>query len=270
MNTFAAQTRTPVVVQFSSIEQMPFGEYLQGLEAQTCIFVVSADPLPGHFVMELSLNITMHLLDRLQGGSGMRPRIPTEGGVTDIERALMANIGRWLVADFGQAWQEIARFDTHESELLLQPHQVRQILASEVSLTIIYEVRLFDQIGQLSVSIPGSMLEPVMSRLSASVLFAAAGPRPRRDKPERPEIDEPVGRVSLPISVHLGRATLTMADVADLRIGDVIVTDQDVHSPLEMSVASETLFDVRPGRIGSRMAAQVVRVVARNANSATF
>ncbi len=270
MNTFAAQTRTPVVVQFTSIEQMPFGEYLQRLDPQTCIFVVSGEPLPGHYVMELSLNIAMHLLDRLQGGSGMRPRIPTEGGVTDIERALMASMGRWLVADFAQAWQEIARFDATESELLLQSHQVRQILASEVSLTIVYEIRLFDQVGQLSVSIPGSLLEPVMSRLSASVLFAAAGPRPRRASTDRPEIDEPVGRVSLPISVHLGRATLTMADVADLRVGDVIVTDQDVHSPLEMSVATETLFDVRPGRIGSRMAAQVVRVVTRSVNAAPF
>jgi flagellar motor switch protein FliM len=50
----------------------------------------------------------------------------------------------------------------------------------------------------------------------------------------------------------------------------VIVTDQDVHSPLEMSVSNETLFDVRPGRIGGRMAAQVVRVVARNVNAAAF
>ena len=267
-NALAAQTRANVVIQFSSIDQMPFGEYLQSLESPSCIFVVSGDPLPGHYVIQLSFTVAMHILDRLQGGSGLRPRIPSAGSVTDIERALILAVGRWLVAEFGQAWQEISPFNATEGELVFLPHQVRQILASEVSLAIVYEIRVFDQIGQLSVAIPGSMLEPVMNRLSASMFFAASGPRPRRVQRDRSEIEGPLGDVTLPVAVNLGRATLTMADVADLRVGDVIVTDQDVHSPLEMAVAGETLFDVRPGRIGGRMAAQIVRVVARVGHAA--
>ena len=264
-NSFAAQTRTHVAIQFSSIDQMPFSDYLQGLDNQTCLFVVSADPLPGHFVFELNLSIAMHILDRLQGGSGLRPRIPAAGEVTDIERALLSSIGRWLIADFAQAWQEIVRFRARDGELHMQPHQVRQVLGSEVSLAIAYEIRIFEQIGQLSVAIPGSTLEPVMSRLSASLLFSATGPRSNgRGAAEWAEILEPMGRASLPVSVNLGRATLTMADVADLREGDVIVTDQDVHAALEMSIASETLFSVRPGRIGGRMAAQVVGVIPQD------
>lgn len=260
-NTLAAQTRTNVAIQFSSIDQMPFSDYLQGLDNQTCIFVVPGDPLPGHYVFELSLTVAMHILDRLQGGSGLRPRIPSNGEVTDIERALLSSVGRWLISDFTQAWQELAHFRARDAELHMQPHQVRQILGSEVSLAIVYEIRIFDQIGQLSVAIPGSTLEPVMPRLSASTLFATSSPQAGMSHEDVwEEIAEPMGRVSLPVSVNLGRATLTMADVADLRVGDVIVTDQDVHAALEMSVSNETLFSVRPGRIGSRMAAQVVGV----------
>ncbi|MEZ4569650.1 MAG: FliM/FliN family flagellar motor switch protein [Thermomicrobiales bacterium] len=261
-NTLAAQTRSSVAVQFSSIDQMPFSNYLQGLEPQTCIFVVPADPLPGHYVIGLSLPIAMHILDRLQGGSGLRPRIPANDDVTDIERALMTTIGRWLIKDFTQAWEEIAHFQSDNGDLQLQHHQVRQVLGSEVSLAIVYEVRLFEQIGQLSVAIPGSTLDPVSTRLSASVLFAAARPRSMRNQDvQTSEIAAPMGRVSLSVAVNLGRATLTMADIGDLRVGDVIVTDQDVHGALEMSVSGETLFSVRPGRIGGRMAAQVIGVV---------
>ena len=268
-NSLAAQTRAHVAIQFSSIDQMPFSDYLQALDHQTCIFVVTADPLPGHYVFELNLSIAMHIMDRLQGGSGLRPRIPALGEVTDIERALLTGIGRWLTADFARAWQEIARFRAREGELHMQPHQVRQILGSEVSLAIVYEIRIFDQIGQLSFAIPGSTLEPVMSRLSATLLFTAAGPRSAgENEMRRAEIAEPMGRVSLPVSVNLGRATLTMADVADLREGDVIVTDQDVHAALEMSIANEVLFSVRPGRIGGRMAAQVVGVNPTNVGTA--
>jgi flagellar motor switch protein FliM len=266
MNALAAQARTSVAVQFSSIDQMPFSEYLQSLESPTCIFVAPATPLSGHIVLELSLNIAVHIIDRMQGGSGLRPRMPNLGEVTDIERALMLGIGRWLVGEFGPAWQEITRFNLAQPELHLFPHQVRQILGSEVTLAIVYEIRIFQQIGQLSVAIPGSTLEPVMSRLSASILFAAAGARAGFANPHNTEIDEPVGRVHLPVSVNLGRAVLTMADIVDLRIGDVIVTDQDVHSALEMSVSGETLFEVRPGRIGSRMAAQVINVTGETGN----
>ncbi len=268
-NTIAAQTRTHVAIQFSSIDQMPFADYLQGLDSQTCIFAVPADPLPGHYVFELSLTIAMHILDRLQGGTGMRPRIPASGEVTDIERALLSGIGRWITGDIIQAWREIVTLNAHDGELHMEPHQVRQVLGSEVSLAIVYEIRIFEQIGQLSIAFPGSSLEPVMSRLSASMLFSATSPNLKsRNGSEWGGIAEPMGRVSLPVSVNLGRATLTMADVADLREGDVIVTDQDVHAALEMAVSGETLFEVRPGRIGGRMAAQVVGINLQNGQSA--
>jgi len=261
-NTFGAQARANITVQFSSIDQMPFSEYIQRLDEQTCIFVVSAEPLSGHYVIEMDMTAAMHILDRLQGGSGRRPRIPDGKEVTDIERALMASVGRWLVRDFIQAWREIVRFQATEGDLQLQTYEIRQILGSEVSLAIVYDVHLFDQVARLSVALPGSTLEPIMSRLSATVLFSAASPRSKRHGDNGwTEIADPMGKVSLPVSVNLGRAILTMADIADLRVGDVIVTDQDVHAALELAVSDEALFNVRPGRLGSRMAAQVVGIV---------
>ena len=66
--------------------------------------------------------------------------------------------------------------------------------------------------------------------------------------------------VKLPVKVTVGKTRLSLGDVANLSVGDVIQTDTNIKNPLIMRVANEDLFNVQIGKVGKNIAVQVVSV----------
>ena len=49
--------------------------------------------------------------------------------------------------------------------------------------------------------------------------------------------------------VTLAQSTITTADLIGLRVGDIITTDKDIRSPLEVKVAGVLKYHARPGAL---------------------
>jgi flagellar motor switch protein FliM len=79
----------------------------------------------------------------------------------------------------------------------------------------------------------------------------------RRSDQSRQQLEGRALEIPAELSVRLGEATLEVADLAKLHIGDVIVLDQRITDPLVACVAGEPKFVGWPGRVGSRQAFQV-------------
>lgn len=83
-------------------------------------------------------------------------------------------------------------------------------------------------------------------------------PPPAADRPaDRGPIEALVRDMQVDLSVVLGTAELTMAEVAGLKAGDVLVLRQKVSDPLDGLVAGAKKLRVWPGAVGSRAAVQV-------------
>lgn len=77
----------------------------------------------------------------------------------------------------------------------------------------------------------------------------------------RPKLEALAREIPIEVSVRLGRATLRVSDLANLRCGDLVVLDQRIMEPLVASVDSQATFRGWPGRVGSRMAFQIESLV---------
>jgi flagellar motor switch protein FliM len=75
------------------------------------------------------------------------------------------------------------------------------------------------------------------------------------------QLEQLAGTLSLTLSVRLGETRLPVSQLADLRVGDVIVLDQPITRPIIGEVGGEPKFLGFPGRIGSRQSFQVYEVV---------
>ncbi len=78
----------------------------------------------------------------------------------------------------------------------------------------------------------------------------------------REEIESLVRAMAVEMTVVLGKADLTMHDLAGLVAGDVVVFDQKVTQPLDGLVAGARKFRVWPGVVGDRAAVVVDAVAA--------
>ncbi|HEX3031921.1 MAG TPA: FliM/FliN family flagellar motor C-terminal domain-containing protein [Bacillota bacterium] len=59
------------------------------------------------------------------------------------------------------------------------------------------------------------------------------------------------------MSVILGHANLTVGELLDLQIGDVVQLDSPVDKPLGIVVGSKIKFHGTAGLVGSRMGVQI-------------
>ena len=76
----------------SSIDQAAYAEYVDSLQAPTYLTIFSAEPMPGHGVLEIPLPATMTCVDHMLGGPGAADQ--PERPLTEIEGGVVARLRR--------------------------------------------------------------------------------------------------------------------------------------------------------------------------------
>ena len=66
-----------------------------------------------------------------------------------------------------------------------------------------------------------------------------------------------VERLPVELVVELGESRLTMAQLANLAVGDLLILNQTVQEPLSASLSGCPKFQGWPGRVGSTQAFQI-------------
>jgi flagellar motor switch protein FliM len=67
--------------------------------------------------------------------------------------------------------------------------------------------------------------------------------------------------VSLPLVVELGSASLTVRELLNLPVGQVIKLDTSAQGSLAVRVGEHTKFTARPGLVGRNMAVEITGVL---------
>ncbi|MDI3340342.1 MAG: flagellar motor switch protein FliM [Sphaerobacter sp.] len=259
-NYLAAKVRSAVHVSLVQVEQSTLGEYLDELPFPTVLFISPLDPLVGQAVMQLDMHIAFLIIDRMLGGPGGAPSVQRGASVTEIEMLLFEEVGRGLLAEFAEAWQQVTPLRSPHCEVALGAMQVQGLLPSEVALVIRHEVRVEGVTGRLTICLPASMLEPVLPRLNARLLFA----HPRAGESEQLERDlaAQLERVPLQLRVELGRVSVRVAELLQIEVGDVIRLDTTAGSPLPVLVEDRVRFLGQPGQRAGQLAVRIVERVS--------
>ena len=62
--------------------------------------------------------------------------------------------------------------------------------------------------------------------------------------------------------MHLADTHITTGDLIGLRVGDVITTEKDIHSPIAVSVEGVVKYHAKPGAFKGRKAIEIADTVA--------
>ncbi len=238
-----------------SVEQALQEDYFATFTQPTVVFVIDMPPLDGQMVMEISYPLATAMLDRLLGGEGI-PMDRTRD-LTEIEVQLLRSVGNVMIKSLREAWAglvdvtpEIAAISTSVTNLL-------ETLYNEPVAVMGFEVRAPKVTGTASLSLPYSLLEPILPKLTRQTVFSRHARAPKDSSAENGNatVLEPV---SLEVAAVLGAANATLRELLNLREGDVIVLDRYLSQGILLVLDGQPKFVARPGRLGRRLAAQIV------------
>ena len=177
-SSLSAYLRSYVALNFVSLEQIPYAEFLEGISTPTCIAYIGLSPYEGTGVLELSNNLVFGLLELLLGSKG-RTIAPLQRQITDIEKKLVQTILKVVLRDLSEAWRSVAEIAFSVKSLASEPQGMHVLSPSEAVIVIAIEVRVGTTAGLMNLAIPCIFVKRLRQKLDQLQKIRRATPTAR-------------------------------------------------------------------------------------------
>ncbi len=258
---FVSKLQTVATVNVTSVDQLFYSEYILSVTNPNCLYVFDIEGADGAGVFEIGPPLALTLIERLLGGSAeQQPRKPRS--ITPIEQAVLRGVVEHILSDLSAAWKSVTdctfRYNRFESE----PDFVQIAPASEIVLVVSFDVSIGLNAFVMNVCYPTFALEEIIARLNSEALSARmAGRRRDRENESARILQQLLNVVELPIVAELGNATITVGELLELKIGDVIKLDTEITGELVVAIDGKPRFAARPGKVDNHKAVRITRIL---------
>lgn len=243
----SAYLRTPVNIELISFEQVPYEEYLRSIN-QSVFTIMSLQPLTGQAVMEIEFELVFSVIDRMLGGPG---RAIKRTVLTDIERPLVRQTIDRLFQALKSAWEGVAVVNPIIEGMETSSQFVQVAPPGDIVVTILFEVKIGEQRGAMSLCIPYLVLKPIATKLSAQKWFAS-GTR-KVSQLTRQHLSVQVQQSEVECRVQLGKTLISVDDLLKLEVGNVVRLEQRTNQDLTLSVGDLPKFNGKPALNGNKL-----------------
>jgi flagellar motor switch protein FliM len=249
--------RTNVRPRLVHMEQGRFHDFIKDFPPHTLFHLISLAPLPGHMVLTMSLNVSYLILEQRLGGK-------IEGGFTDrplteIDQSLLRGLVEHMLGDMKVAWSKVVTLEPSLEDSTINQHWVQMMMGNERVILLTIEISIQGVTGTMSFFIPFNTLKPITNVLNPHIWIAGRKEH-QQDPVARQMAVQTMMKAIIPVKAILGNADLTLKDLANLSIGDVIELDKNIDSPLVVQVANKKQFYARVGRSRKNLGIQITGV----------
>jgi flagellar motor switch protein FliM len=236
-------------------EQGRFVEFLKDFPQNTLFHMITLAPLPGQIVLTISPSVCISIIEQRLGGKVEGHR--RDRTLTDIDQSLLRGLIEHMLNDLKAAWSKVAAIEPNLEDSTINQHWVQMLMGNDRVMLLTFELTLQGGTGTMNIYIPFTTLKPIANVLNPHVWISGRKEK-AVDQLQRQTALDNLSQVELPICVYLGKTVLSLKEVVNLSIGDVIPLDTAVDDFLTMQVADNTYFATKVGKSGKYLAVQVI------------
>lgn len=244
-------------VTVGGVQISKFDEYLRTLYVPTSLNLVKFRPLRSTALVVLDANLVFKLVDNYFGGDGRHAKI--EGrDFTPTESRVVNMLLRQLFLDLGEAWRNVYKVEIEHLRSEVNPAMANIVNSSEVVVVSSFSIELDGGGGDIHITQPYSMIEPIRELLDGNVQTDADEHDERWGRALRDEImDAPVE-----LGCNLVEQEISLRDVVDLEAGDVIPVEMQDTVVLEAN--GIPMFHTRLGSSNGNLALRVESIYEKD------
>ncbi|MFL0799193.1 MAG: flagellar motor switch protein FliM [Agarilytica sp.] len=204
-------------VSVGGIQIQKFGEYVHTLYVPTSLNMVKFRPLRGTALVILDAKLVFKLVDNFFGGDGRHAKI--EGReFTPTELRVVQMVLEQVFIDLKEAWKAVKEIDFEYMNSEVNPSMANIVSPSEVVVVSTFHVELDGGGGELHITMPYSMVEPIRDVLDAGL---------QSDTDESDDrwvnaLKEDVMEARIDLEMDVAKREIPLRDIVDLRDGDII------------------------------------------------
>lgn len=266
--------RTQVEIAVEEVSQVSYGEFTNSLENPCAAFIFDVHGSGGqHGVINIEMGLAYHIVDRLFGGDGRT--VDMRRPLTKVERMAIRPLAERVGGALTDIWQGLVTLDVDIREFQSMPDMLKTSARDEsvllATLTVSAAIRgrgdtptVVDDpraTGRIQVVLPFAVLDQFLMNSN------------KRNVRDMPGTEEELARARLVaegglrvsrtvVAARLPEFSMTLEELAYLRVGDVVPTGISVETPLRVLVGEAERYLAVPGKVGRRMAARITAQVA--------
>ncbi len=258
-----SRMQTTVSVSVVSVDQMFYSEYVAAAGRPSCLYVFSIEQMGAKAVMEFSPALVLAIISRMLGGT--TESVLESRPITRIEQNIVKSIVQRSLSELQRAWSSIVesnftldRYETEADFIQIAP-------MSEIVLVVRLEIMLGEYRYGMSLCFPTLALEDVLANLHIQHLGTT------QRSPEQKEWTGAILRTlettKVPVTCILGETTMTLRQLKELEVGDLLITNTPTNGELRLMVGGRVRARGRPGISNGKAALKVSRIITDTDNN---
>ncbi len=210
--------RRSTEISVGGIQTIKFGEYIHTLFVPTSLNLIKMKPLRGTALLVIEPTLVFILVDNYFGGEG-KFHAKIEGReFTPTEQRVVHMFMELCFEDLIKAWAPVMPMQFEFNSREVNPQFANIVSPTEVVVVSSLHVELEGGGGNIHITMPYSMLEPIRELLDAGIQSD------RSDVDERwnQALGDEIKSAEIEVSSILTNTSLTLKEVVNLKEGDII------------------------------------------------
>ena len=237
------------------IETIKFSEYLHSLYVPTNLNLIKFKPLRGVGLIVFEPKLVFTMVDNFFGGDGRYPAKIEGREFTATEMRVIQLLLKQTFADLIDAWAPVMPVDFEYITSEVNPHFANIVSPREYVVVSRFHVELDGGGGDLHVTLPYSMLEPIRELLDAGI----QSDRVHDDDSFRVTLHEQLRGAEVTVSSVLAHKQLSLRQLTGLKVSDILPIDL----PKAVPVCVEQV-PVFTGEFGISNGLNAVKITAKH------
>lgn len=259
--SMSALLRTIVEVKLISVDQLTYSEFVYSLEIPTCFNLLKPTPLEGNWILDISPALLYPIIDRMLGGAATTDST-LKRPLSDIELRLTSRITHVFLRELASGWGNAVELNIEVERVESNPQLVQIVPPNEVVILVSFELTMGKTRGMINLCIPFNTVERIGNKLSSNSWTGYASSRSSAHSQVQiaANLEYAVGEVI----VTLAHSKIKTTDLFNLQVGDVISTEKDIQSLLEVEIEGVVKYLAAPGAYKGKTAIEIRTVVQRD------
>ncbi len=252
--------RRTAEISVGPVRVLKYSEFIRNLVVPTNLNLVHVKPLRGTALFIFDPNLVFLVVDSMFGGDG-RFHMRVEGrDFTPTEQRIIVRMLDVVFEELKKSWDPVYKVDFEYVRSEMNTQFANIATPSEVVVTVTFNIELGEAGGDFHICLPYAMIEPIRDLLYGGL------------QGERMEVDERWARVltqqiqaaEVQLVANLGETSVTLGQVMNLQVGDVI--SLDVPDAVIGEVDGIPIFQCKYGVMNGQYALKVNKIIASAEN----
>lgn len=245
--------RRTAEIAVGGVQMLKFAEYVHTLFVPTSLNLVHIKPLRGTALFVFDPKFVFIVVDNFFGGSGKFYNRIEGREFTNTENRVIEMMLDQAFKNMKDAWAPVlpVNFEFQNSEV--NPHFANIVSPTEVVVISTFHIELDGGGGDIHVTIPYAMLEPIRELLDAGTMSD------RTDVDERwtKALMEDIKEAYIDCKSTLTEVDLSLRDVLKMKAGDIIPFD----FPERVTLCTEDDVPIFRGKFGVHQNNNAIRII---------